>query len=52
MEGGRPKVRLLGSSAAEAEKRGIAELLVSLSHSKDYACATVLALGEAADPNI
>lgn len=52
MEGERPQVKLLGNSAVEAEKRGIAELLVSLSHSKDYACAVVLALGEAADPNI
>ncbi|MDR9756119.1 MAG: holo-ACP synthase [Thermacetogeniaceae bacterium] len=52
VEGERPQVKLLGSSAVEAEKRGIAELLVSLSHSRDYACASVVALGEAAGPNI
>ncbi|MFY9139961.1 MAG: holo-ACP synthase [Thermacetogeniaceae bacterium] len=51
VDGERPRVKLLGSSAVEAEKRGIAELLVSLSHSRDYACASVLALGKAG-PNI
>ncbi len=45
VDGGSPLVRLLGRSAVEAEKRGISKLLVSLSHSRDYACASVLALG-------
>ncbi|HHW41861.1 MAG TPA: holo-ACP synthase [Syntrophomonadaceae bacterium] len=44
-EGGRPWVRLSGNSARLAEKKGIVNLLVSLSHCRTYACAVVLAVG-------
>jgi len=45
-EMGKPRVRLSGKSARLAEKKGIVNFLVSLSHSKTYACAVVLAVGD------
>lgn len=44
-EQGRPDVKLTGFFAAEAQKRGIARIMVSLSHSREYAVAQVLAEG-------
>ena len=41
---GRPKVKLSGGAAEEAQRRGIREILVSLSHSDDYAIAQAMAL--------
>jgi holo-[acyl-carrier protein] synthase len=43
--GGKPFVRLSGQAAAYAAQLGIVELQVSLTHSRDYASAVVLALG-------
>ncbi len=45
-ETGKPRVRLSGKSARLAEKKGITNFLVSLSHCKTYACAVVLAIGD------
>ncbi len=42
----RPTVNLLGNTAPSARKCGIQELLVTMSHSREYACASVLVLGE------
>lgn len=46
MDCGRPMVKLLGNTARKAGRYGIRDVLVSLSHSKEYACATVLVLGD------
>jgi len=46
MESGRPLVNLLGAAAQKAAGSGIQGFQVSLSHSREYACAAVLALGE------
>lgn len=46
MDGGRPMVNLLGNTAQKADRNGIRDVLVSLSHSREYACATVMVLGE------
>ena len=45
-DGGRPTVKLLGNTALKAERNGIREVLVSLSHSREYACASALVLGD------
>lgn len=42
---GKPSVRLSGQLAERAARMGITELLVSISHGKDYAVAQVVALG-------
>lgn len=39
---GRPVVRLTGESARIAAERGIAEILVSISHAGDYAMASAI----------
>ena len=44
LESGRPEIRLAGKTAALADGAGIAGLEVSLSHSRDQACAMVVAL--------
>jgi holo-[acyl-carrier protein] synthase len=41
---GKPQVQLHGQASALAEKRGIKEVKVSLSHGKAYAVATALAI--------
>ncbi|MBT9157013.1 MAG: Holo-(acyl-carrier-protein) synthase [Firmicutes bacterium] len=45
LEDGRPEIRLSGKSAQLAYGGGIVNLQVSLTHSRDYACAVVTAEG-------
>ena len=47
LELGRPEIRLAGKTAALADGAGIAGLEVSLSHSRDHACAMVVAICDA-----
>jgi len=47
---GRPGVRLRGRLAAEARKRGVERVLVSLSHARDYAAAEAVAVGREVHP--
>ncbi len=42
---GKPLVRLYGKAAARAESLGLSEFAVSLSHSRDFAVASVVAVG-------
>jgi holo-[acyl-carrier protein] synthase len=46
---GAPGIRLHGRTAEVAAERGIARLLLSLTHAGDYAIAHVVALSSAAD---
>jgi holo-[acyl-carrier protein] synthase len=46
MAQGRPEIALLGKTGQLAARSGIQELLVSLTHSREYACAVVLVLGD------
>jgi len=41
---GRPQVRLYGAAAAEAERLGLAEIQLSLSHCEEYAVAFAVAV--------
>lgn len=43
--GGRPELRLHGVAAAFAEARGLTELALSLSHTREHAVASVVGLG-------
>ena len=45
LQAGRPEIHIHGEAAALAARAGIARLEVSLSHSRDYACAMVVAEG-------
>ena len=45
--GGRPVVRLYGHAKDKAEALGVTEINVSLSHSKEYAIASVIGSTEA-----
>lgn len=42
---GKPLVRLYGRAAARAQSLGLADFAVSLSHSRDFAVASVVAIG-------
>lgn len=42
-DSGKPRVRLLGRALKMAEKLGVVEVLVSLSHSRDYGIAQAAA---------
>jgi len=42
---GRPQVVLSGGAAREAEKQGITEIMLSISHEREYAVAFAVALG-------
>ncbi len=42
---GRPEVRLSGNLAREAAERGIERVVISLSHTREYAVAQALAIG-------
>lgn len=42
---GRPEVRLHGAMQRLADELGVAAVLVSLSHGRDYACAQAVACG-------
>ncbi|QDU80553.1 Holo-[acyl-carrier-protein] synthase [Polystyrenella longa] len=44
LNSGQPIVRLLGSTADLAEKMEISTILITISHSKEYATATAIAL--------
>ncbi|HYE60431.1 MAG TPA: holo-ACP synthase [Phycisphaerales bacterium] len=43
---GRPTLRLTGRAASLAQDRGISEWLISITHTEQLACASVIALGE------
>lgn len=43
--GGRPEVRLHGRAAEIAQQQGFAQILVSISHSGEYAQASAIAVG-------
>jgi holo-[acyl-carrier protein] synthase len=43
---GKPLVRLHGRAAGRAEHLGLAHFAISLSHSRDYAVASVVAVGD------
>jgi len=43
--GGKPTIRLHRGAAQKAGERGIAEVLISISHCKSHATATAIALG-------
>lgn len=45
--GGKPEVRFLNSTAELIRERGIAQVLISLSHTRNCACAVAMALGAA-----
>jgi holo-[acyl-carrier protein] synthase len=45
---GQPHVSLTGESAAVARRRGITQILLSISHTPNYATASALGIGEAA----
>jgi holo-[acyl-carrier protein] synthase len=49
---GAPQVRLLGAAGTLARQRGISGVLVSLTHSREYAMAIAVALGEKEDVEI
>lgn len=42
---GRPVIKLSGGAKAAAERLGIAEVLLSMSHCREYAMATAVAVG-------
>ena len=42
MRGGKPRVNLYGRAKARAERIGLGELAISLTHSKEYAIASVV----------
>ena len=44
--GGKPLIRLSGGAREACERRGIAEMLISISHCRSHATAYALALGE------
>jgi|LSQX01.1.fsa_nt_gb holo-[acyl-carrier protein] synthase len=46
VESGRPVVKLTGRALEVSRAMGIGEILVSISHSRDYAVASALAVGE------
>lgn len=51
LELGRPEIRLAGKTAVLAAGAGITGLEVSLSHSRDQACASVVAVCDARSEN-
>lgn len=46
LDSGRPVVQLTGAALETSRALGIREILVSISHSRDYAVAFVVAVGE------
>ncbi len=44
--GGQPQVALTGESAAVAERMGIRRILISISHTGDWAAASAIGLGD------
>jgi len=47
---GRPGVRLAGEAARQAERLGVAEVLISLSHTEHYAVAQAVAVRSEREP--
>jgi len=47
---GEPEIALRGRAAAIARERGIARWLVSLSHTREHAMASVIGMGARAEP--
>lgn len=47
---GRPAVRLAGGAARQAERLGVAEVLISLSHTEHYAVAQAVAVRSEREP--
>ncbi len=45
-ESGAPKLLLHGAAAAFAEKNGVTNIQISLTHARDYAAANAVAMGE------
>jgi holo-[acyl-carrier protein] synthase len=45
---GQPEARLTGMAAGVAARRGVSEILVSISHEREYAVAVAYAVGTAA----
>ena len=45
---GRPSIALAGGAREICEQRGIADMLISISHCRSHATATAIALGEGA----
>lgn len=45
-ESGEPEVRMLGHGASYAKKRGVTQVMVSLTHAKHYAAANAVIMGE------
>ena len=43
---GKPEIVLSGESASVAQKKGIFQVLVSISHTREHAVASAIALGE------
>ena len=43
---GKPEIVLSGESALIAERMGVAQVLVSISHTREHAVASAIALGE------
>ena len=46
VEGGPPAVNFVGGALSAAESRGVKEIKLSLSHTKHWACASAIALGD------
>lgn len=46
-QSGKPLVNLCGGAQSEAKKLGVKEIAVSLSHSREYAIASVVGVSEA-----
>ena len=47
---GKPVVKLYGRAQSEADKLGVKEIAVSLSHSREYAIASVVGISETNHP--
>ena len=43
---GKPEIALSGESASVAEKMGVSQVLVSISHTREHAVASAIAMGE------
>ena len=48
-EDGRPAVRLYGRARARADALGVHDVMLSLSHTEEFACAFAIAVGGASD---
>lgn len=46
VEGGPPAVKFVGGALSAAESSGVKEIKLSLSHTKQWACASAIALGD------